>query len=90
MRTTKENKMRKPILLLAAGFWALVATAAQAQDVNWGKVDAALGRKQPSRAMSTATDFRAPISTSRWMASRSSRRSPLAAGLPSCRRMAAR
>jgi hypothetical protein len=37
--------MRKPILLLAAGFWALVATVAQAQDVNWDRVDAALGRK---------------------------------------------
>jgi hypothetical protein len=37
--------MRKPILLLAAGFWALVAMVAQAQDVNWDRVDAALGRK---------------------------------------------
>jgi hypothetical protein len=37
--------MRKLILLLAAAFCALVATAAQAQDVNWEKVDAALGRK---------------------------------------------
>jgi hypothetical protein len=43
--TTKEDEMRKLILLLAASFWALVATAAQAQDVNWDKVDAVLGRK---------------------------------------------
>jgi hypothetical protein len=45
MHTTKENEMRKPILLFTACFCALVATAAQAQDVNWDKVDAALGRK---------------------------------------------
>jgi hypothetical protein len=37
--------MRKPILLFTACFCALVATVAQAQDVNWDKVDAALGRK---------------------------------------------
>jgi hypothetical protein len=37
--------MRKLMVPLAAGFWALVATTAQAQDVNWDKVDAALGRK---------------------------------------------
>jgi hypothetical protein len=37
--------MHKMTMLLAAGAWALVATVAQAQDVNWDKVDAALGRK---------------------------------------------
>jgi hypothetical protein len=37
--------MRKLMMMLAACLWALVATAAQAQDVNWDKVDAALGRK---------------------------------------------
>ena len=37
--------MHKRILLLAAGFCALVATTAQAQEINWQKVDAALGRK---------------------------------------------
>ena len=37
--------MRKPMLLLAGSFCAFAATAAQAQDVNWDKVDAALGRK---------------------------------------------
>jgi hypothetical protein len=43
--TTKENEMRKLMMLFAAGFWALIAIAAQAQDLNWDKVDAALGRK---------------------------------------------
>jgi Domain of Unknown Function (DUF1259) len=37
--------MRKPISLLAAGLCALAVTTAQAQEVNWDKVDAALGRK---------------------------------------------
>src|SRR5436190_16388320 len=31
--------------LIAAGFAGILATAANAQDVDWGKVDAALGRK---------------------------------------------
>jgi len=37
--------MRKLMMMLAACLWALVAAAAQAQVVNWDKVDAALGRK---------------------------------------------
>src|SRR6201987_2946643 len=45
MHTTKENEMRKMMLLLAASFWSFVATVAQAQDVSWDKVDAVLGRK---------------------------------------------
>jgi hypothetical protein len=37
--------MRKLMMMLAACLWAFAAAAAQAQGVNWDKVDAALGRK---------------------------------------------
>src|SRR6201993_3784634 len=37
--------MRKSISLLAAGLCALTVTTTHAQEVNWDKVDAALGRK---------------------------------------------
>ena len=51
-------------MLLGSAIVAASATTAGAQDIDWQKVDEALGRKPPPYpAMSTAMDFPAPIST---------------------------
>src|SRR4030081_2880632 len=42
---TEEAMARISKSLMVAGFAAMLATAANAQEVDWAKVDAALGRK---------------------------------------------
>jgi len=64
--------MKHPLTVFALGAALLLSLPAHAADIDWNKVDAALGKTAAVSAKFTAMDCRDPTCASRWTASPSS------------------